>query len=90
MGSSCRPAEAPDQSGAIGAPSHDGQVSSRWAVLLSVTSILRRFLRRGQGPATFEYDRPSTLFGQYGDERVTAVARELDRQIHDVLIEAAQ
>jgi hypothetical protein len=42
------------------------------------------------GTATFEYDRPSTLFGQYGDERVTAVARELERQIHDVLIEAAQ
>ena len=42
-----------------------------------------------EGTATIEYDRPSTLFGQYGDERVTAVAKELDRQIHDVLIHAA-
>ena len=41
------------------------------------------------GTATIEYDRPSTLFGQYGDERVTAVAKELDREIYDVLIHAA-
>jgi uncharacterized protein (DUF302 family) len=42
-----------------------------------------------EGTATIEYDRPSTLFGQYGDERVTVVAKELDRQIYDVLIHAA-
>ena len=30
------------------------------------------------GTATFEYDQPSTLFGQYGNESVTAVARDLD------------
>jgi hypothetical protein len=42
-----------------------------------------------EGNATIEYDRPSTLFGQYGDERVTAVAKELDRQIYDGLIRAA-
>jgi uncharacterized protein (DUF302 family) len=41
------------------------------------------------GTATFEYDRPSTLFGQYGNERVTAVAGELDQKIHDALINAA-
>ena len=44
----------------------------------------------GAGTATFEYDRPSTLFGQYGDERVTAVAKDLDRQIYDALIKAAK
>jgi len=42
-----------------------------------------------EGTATIEYDRPSTLFGQYGNERVTAVAKELDREIYDVLIHAA-
>jgi uncharacterized protein (DUF302 family) len=42
------------------------------------------------GTATIEYDRPSTLFGQYGDERVTAVARDLDQKIHDALIDAAK
>jgi uncharacterized protein (DUF302 family) len=41
------------------------------------------------GNATLEYDRPSTLFGQYGDGRVTAVAQALDQKINDVLIQAA-
>jgi uncharacterized protein (DUF302 family) len=41
------------------------------------------------GTATLEYDRPSTLFGQYGDERVTAIARDLDLRIHDLLVQAA-
>ena len=42
------------------------------------------------GTATFEYDQPSTLFGQYGDERVTAVAKGLDQEIYDALINAAK
>jgi uncharacterized protein (DUF302 family) len=42
------------------------------------------------GTATFEYDLPSTLFGQYGNESVTAVATELDQKISDVLIKAAK
>ncbi len=41
------------------------------------------------GGATFEYDRPSSLFGQFGDERVTAVARELDASLERVLVKAA-
>jgi hypothetical protein len=40
--------------------------------------------------ATFEYDRPSSLFGQFGDERVTAVARELDQAIERALLEASR
>jgi hypothetical protein len=31
-----------------------------------------------QGRGIFEYDRPSSLFGQYGDGRVTEVGRYLD------------
>jgi uncharacterized protein (DUF302 family) len=34
-----------------------------------------------QGQAVFEYDKPSTLFGQFGDERVTMVALGLDAAI---------
>ena len=30
------------------------------------------------GGSIFEYDKPSSLFGQYGDEQVSAVARGLD------------
>ena len=41
------------------------------------------------GTATLEYDRPSTLFGQYGDSRVMVVARDLDLKIHDLLTRAA-
>ena len=40
------------------------------------------------GHAVFEYDRPSSLFGQFGDERVTAVARELDASLERVLTQA--
>src|SRR6516165_4073804 len=40
------------------------------------------------GRATFEYDRPSSLFGQFDDERVTAVARELDASLERVLVKA--
>jgi uncharacterized protein (DUF302 family) len=41
------------------------------------------------GRAVFEYDRPSSLFGQFGDKRVTAVARELDASLVGVLVKAA-
>jgi uncharacterized protein (DUF302 family) len=41
------------------------------------------------GRVVFEYDRPSSLFGQFGDERVTAVARELDAGLERVLANAA-
>jgi hypothetical protein len=34
-----------------------------------------------QGHAVFEYDKPSSLFGQFGDERVTLVALQLDAAI---------
>lgn len=42
------------------------------------------------GGATFEYDKPSTLFGQFGDEQVTAVGRELDVELERALRRAAQ
>lgn len=43
-----------------------------------------------QGHAVFEYDKPSSLFGQFGDEEVSAVGRELDRQLEYVLRRAAE
>jgi hypothetical protein len=42
------------------------------------------------GRATFEYDRPSTLFGQFGDGQVTAVGRELDAEVERALRRAAE
>jgi hypothetical protein len=40
--------------------------------------------------ATFEYDGLSTPFGQFGDEQVTAVGRELDAELNRVLRPAAE
>ena len=40
--------------------------------------------------ATFEYDKPSTLFGQFGDDQVTAVGRELDAELERALRRAAE
>ena len=42
------------------------------------------------GHGVFEYDQPSTTFGQFGDERVTAVARGLDASLERALRGAAE
>ena len=41
------------------------------------------------GRTVFEYDLPSSLFGQFGDDRVTEVGRELDGQLEMLLLQAA-
>lgn len=41
-----------------------------------------------EGRVLFEYDLPSSLFGQFGDERVAAVGRELDAELEAVLTAA--
>jgi hypothetical protein len=43
-----------------------------------------------KGGATFEYDKPSSLFGQFGDERVTAVGRDLDEELEQAVRGAAE
>lgn len=42
------------------------------------------------GRGVFEYDQPSTTFGQFGDEQVTAVARGLDAALARALLGAAE
>jgi len=42
------------------------------------------------GQGVFEYDQPSTTFGQFGDERVMAVARGLDAALERSLVAAAE
>jgi len=42
-----------------------------------------------QGKGVFEYDKPSSFFGQYGDERVTEVGRYLDGTLEAALRKAA-
>jgi len=42
------------------------------------------------GRGIFEYDRPSSFFGQHGDEGVTEVGRYLDATLEAVLREVAE
>lgn len=41
------------------------------------------------GDVVFEYDKPSTLFGQFEDEKIAEVARYLDHKLEAVLFKAA-
>jgi hypothetical protein len=41
------------------------------------------------GRAIFEYDLPSSLFGQFGDERVAQVGQELDAELEAALLAAS-
>jgi uncharacterized protein (DUF302 family) len=43
-----------------------------------------------QGKGVLEYDKPSSFFGQYGDERVTEAGRYLDDALEATLRKAAE
>jgi uncharacterized protein (DUF302 family) len=43
-----------------------------------------------QGRGVFEYDKPSSFFGQFGDDRVAAVGRYLDATLEAILRAAAE
>jgi uncharacterized protein (DUF302 family) len=43
----------------------------------------------GNGRGIFEYDKPSSFFGQFGDERVTEVGHYLDETLEAALLRAA-
>jgi uncharacterized protein (DUF302 family) len=43
-----------------------------------------------QGRGVFEYDKPSSFFGQFGDARVTEVGRYLDVALEAALHKAAE
>jgi hypothetical protein len=42
-----------------------------------------------EGRGVFEYDLPSTFFGQFGDERITAIGLQLDADLNAALSNAA-
>lgn len=46
-------------------------------------------LEDAQGHGVFEYDKPSTLFGQFGDDQVRDVARGLDAALEALLLNAS-
>lgn len=43
----------------------------------------------GDGVVAIEYDRPTSVFGQFGDDQVAAVAHQLDRDLQTALESAA-
>ena len=60
--------------------------------LLQISGSRRNALQYdiGNPLGVFEYDKPSSFFGQYGDERVTEVGRYLDATLEAVLRSAAK
>jgi len=63
---------------------------TRYQVAAALYAPLRVVLFEDErGKAIFEYDKPSSFFGQYGDERVTEVGRYLDVALEAALRKAA-
>ena len=74
----------------IGNP-HTASKMTRHRVPAGLYAPLRVFLYEDEtGGSIFEYDRPSSLFGQYGDERVTKVGRHLDAALEAALRNATE
>jgi Domain of unknown function DUF302 len=74
----------------IGNP-HTASKMTRHRLPAGLYAPLRVFLYEDEtGGSIFEYDRPSSLFGQYGDEQVTEIGRHLDADLEAVLRKAAE
>lgn len=64
---------------------------TRYALAAALYAPLRVVLFEDeQGRGIFEYDRPSSFFGQFADERITAVGRHLDAALDSALRNAAE
>jgi uncharacterized protein (DUF302 family) len=62
---------------------------TRHAVGASLYAPLRVLLYEDEGgKSCVEYDRPSSLFGQFGDDRVDRVASMLDRKLEELVAAA--
>src|SRR6202162_903845 len=69
----------------IGNP-HTASKMTRHRLAAGLYAPLRVFLYEDErGDAVFEYDEPSSLFGQFDDEQVSAVARGLDTALERAL-----
>jgi len=69
----------------IGNP-HTASKMTRHRLPAGLYAPLRVFLYENEkGGSTFEYDQPSSLFGQFDDEQVSEVARGLDAALERAL-----
>jgi uncharacterized protein (DUF302 family) len=74
----------------IGNP-HTASKMTRHRLPAGLYAPLRVFLYEDErGRTIFEYDKPSSLFGQFGDKQVSAVARGLDEALERALRQAAE
>jgi len=69
----------------IGNP-HTASKMTRYRLPAGLYAPLRIFLYENEkGGSTFEYDKPSSLFGQFDDEQVSEVAGGLDAALERAL-----
>ncbi|QXI16894.1 DUF302 domain-containing protein [Pseudomonas hamedanensis] len=62
---------------------------SRHHISASLYAPIRVLLREdANGVVAFEYDRPLSVFGQFGNNKVDAVARKLDEDLQAALVAA--
>jgi uncharacterized protein (DUF302 family) len=74
----------------IGNP-HTASKMTRHKLPAGLYAPLRVYLYEDdKGGSVFEYDKPSSEFGQFGDEQVDVVARGLDRDLASALKKAAE
>jgi uncharacterized protein (DUF302 family) len=63
---------------------------TRHVLAAALYAPIRVLLREdAEGHVAFEYDRPVTTFGQFGNSEVDRVARDLDAQLRTTLAAAA-
>ena len=68
----------------IGNPLYAIQMTQH-AIGASLYAPLRVLLyENDEGKTCVEYDRPSSLFGQFGDDRITQAALSLDQKLEDL------
>jgi hypothetical protein len=63
---------------------------TRYQLAAGLYAPLRIILYEDEGATVIEYDLPSSLFGQFGDDRVNAVGRQLDIDLLCALADAAE
>lgn len=74
----------------IGNP-HTASKMTRHRLAAGLYAPLRVFLYEDEkGGSVFEYDKPSSLFDQFGDADVSAVGRELDIELESALRKAVE
>ena len=56
---------------------------------ISLYAPIRVLLREEEGVSMFEYDRPHSSLGQFRNDRVDEIARDLDRNLTTLLMDAA-